>query len=147
MVDANGANSEALGGRRGSGRLQRGGSLQKMGAARKPRPSGQQGCALQSAWRLLSNGWKCSKTLGDVWHSLPYLHSGWQLAALDGMYVALLWLPWIVRSLWQTPQSACCLLQAPPQSARSHQSPQRQTSAMATLHYSQQVGHLCCRAV
>ena len=63
MVDVKGANSEALGGRRGSGRLQRGGSLQKTGAARKPRPSGQQGCVLQSAWRLLSNGWKGSKPL------------------------------------------------------------------------------------
>ena len=40
MVDANGANSEALGCARGSSRLQRGGSLQKMGATRKPRPSG-----------------------------------------------------------------------------------------------------------
>ena len=51
MVDASGANSEALGGPRGSSRLQRGGSLQKLGAPRKARQSGQQAvlCTLLGA--------------------------------------------------------------------------------------------------
>ena len=64
MVDANGANSEAPGGPRGSSRLQRGGSLQKLGAPRKPRPSGQRTvlCNLLGA---------CSPVAGKSWIRPP----------------------------------------------------------------------------
>ena len=95
MVDANGANSEALGGPRGSSRLQRGGSLQKLGAPRKPRPSGQQAVSascLALALRWLE-GWRME---GDgrvaCCRGVPYPVCStnwlWQIAA-----VALSWLP------------------------------------------------------